>query len=173
MRNTFNHSWHRIVMHRLMNLLILLIAVSPKTATGFTLLPVTKTAPRRTLTFLFDPDNNHDNDDDTIKGNNKPASRKFTGYTSSSSNTPSSSPRERMMQREFDLVSLATSPTAFLVQAVSILVVLAFVLYVGATGQLGINDNNNNEDDFIYDPVMPSTVVPSEEFQSSGESVFI
>ena len=79
-----------------------------------------------------------------------------------------------MMQREFDLVSLATSPAAFLVQAGAILVVLAFVLYIGATGQLGLNNEyDDGGDDFIYDPVNPSTVVPTVEFQSSGPSVFL
>lgn len=77
-----------------------------------------------------------------------------------------------MIQREYDLVSLATSPAAFLVQAASILFVLAFVLYVGATGQLGLN-NDYEDDDLIYDPVSPSVVVPTVEFQSSGQSVFL
>ncbi len=79
-----------------------------------------------------------------------------------------------MMQREFNLVSLATSPAAFLVQAASILVVLVFVLYIGATGQLGLNNEYEDDDDFIYDPVNPSMVVPTVEFQSSSShSVFL
>jgi hypothetical protein len=138
------------------------------TATGFVISPVAqKTVSQRTtsLSSLFDSDDNE-------IGGNAPVTRKFTGgYTVGNS---SSSPRESMMQREFNLVSLATSPAAFLVQAASILVVLVFVLYIGATGQLGLNNDYEDDDDFIYDPVDPSMVVPNVEFQSSSsQSVFL
>lgn len=133
------------------------------------------------LSSLFDPDDKNtknDNDNEEINSNNNnnsPASRKFTGYsvssTSNSNNNPSPTVRQQMMQREFNLVSLATSPAAFLVQAASILVVLVFVLYIGATGQLGLNNDYDDGEDFIYDPIDPATlVVPTVEFQSSSSS---
>lgn len=150
---------------------LLLLTVIATTAAGFLLPPVARATPqtrRIIMSSLFDPNDNDDED------NNEPASRKFTGYSSAPGKSSSNpSPRERMIQREFNLVSLATSPAAFLVQAVSILVVLAFVLYIGATGQLGLNNDYDDGDDFIYDPVNPSTVVPTVEFQSSGQSVFL
>lgn len=47
-------------------------------------------------------------------------------------------PREQMQRREYNLVSMATSPAAFLFQAGSVLVLLGFILYVGATGYVDI-----------------------------------
>jgi hypothetical protein len=153
------------MMHR--NVWILL-AVIGTTATGFVVPTVgQKSFSQRSMSSLFDPD---DNDE----GSNTPVTRKFTGGYTIGSTSSNSSPRERMMQREFNLVSLATSPAAFLVQAASILVVLVFVLYIGATGQLGLNNEYEDDDDFIYDPVNPSMVVPTVEFQSSSShSVFL
>ena len=67
-------------------------------------------------------------------------------------------------------MSVATSPAAYIVQAASILILLVFVVYVGATGQLGIN-NEYEDDYFNYDPdtvVVPASIVPA-----SKESVWL
>ena len=102
----------------------------------------TKFQPRTVLNkSLFDED---ENDSSTYQP------RKFTGQdyfsasssgsgtnspgTTSSSNNERVSPREQMRQREYNLVSIATSPSAFLFQAASVLVLLVLIIYVGATG---------------------------------------
>ena len=111
-----------------------------------------------------------------------PVSRKFTGQDyfssgparaggegSSSAGGPMS-PRDQMREREYNLVSIATSPSAFLIQAASILVLLVFIVYVGATGQLGLS--NDFEDDYYnYDP--ETVVVPENVIPESKESVWL
>ena len=110
----------------------------------------------------------------------EPVSRKFTGqdYFSSGPGRAGGgeggrgpmSPREQMQQREYNLVSMATSPSAFLIQAASILVLLVFIIYVGATGQLGLN-NDYEDDYFNYDP--ETVVVPENVIPESKESVWL
>lgn len=109
----------------------------------------------------------------------QPASRKFTGQDFSSSGPTRAaseggkaptSPRDQMRQREDNLVSMATSPSAFLIQAASVLVLLVLIIYVGATGQIGLN--NNYEDDYYnYDP--DTVVVPENLIPESKESVWL
>ena len=142
------------------------------------LAPTPRTCAHPTLLHksLFDE---AENDDDTPSG--EPSSRKFTGQgyfkdgpsvggRRAEGSRPPVSPREQMRQREFNLVSVATSPAAYIVQAASILILLVFVVYVGATGQLGIN-NEYEDDYFNYDPdtvVVPESIVPA-----SKESVWL
>ena len=111
---------------------------------------------------------------------NEPFSRKFTGqdYFSSGptraggegSSSGPMSPRDQLQQREYNLVSLATSPSAFLIQAASVLVLLVLVIYVGVTGQLGLN-NDFEDDYFNYDP--ETVVVPENVIPESKESVWL
>ena len=93
---------------------------------------------------LFDED--YDESDDSVMASRP---RKFTGQdyftppaTSSGTGNDASNrpmtPREQMQQREYNLVSMATSPAAFLFQAGSVLVLLGFILYVGATGYVDL-----------------------------------
>eukprot|EP00977_Amphora_coffeiformis_P027572 scaffold34621_cov166-Amphora_coffeaeformis.AAC.15 len=117
---------------------------------------------------------------DEDEPSNEPVSRKFTGQDYFSSGPARAggeggtsgpmSPRDQMRQREYNLVSLATSPSAFLVQAASIVFLLVLVIYVGATGQLGLN-NDYEDDYFNYDPetvILPENVIPE-----SKESVWL
>ena len=67
-----------------------------------------------------------------------------------------------MRQREYNLVSMATSPSAFLVQAASVLVLLGLIIYVGATGQLGMNNDYEDDDNMAYYNYDPETVVVPE-----------
>ena len=66
---------------------------------------------------------------------------------------------------------MATSTSAFLIQAASILILLGLVIYVGATGQLGLNNDYEDNDYFNYDPetvVVPESIIPE-----SKESVWL
>ena len=72
-----------------------------------------------------------------------PASRRINIGTASSSsrNNDRLSPREQMMSREFNLVSLASNELTLIVQGVLVMVILTFAIYIGATG--GITDGSD------------------------------
>ena len=128
---------------------------------------------------LFDTPTTEVEDDDDSKDEipKDPSSRKFTGQSSffagprnGTQRGPPVTPREQMRQREFNLVSGATSPAAFLFQASLILALLGLVIYVGATGQLGMN--NDYEDDYYnYDPT--TVLGPERTVQASTETVWL
>lgn len=138
---------------------------------------------------LFDDDDDQNNDERSTSSSsssssntNEPTSRKFTGqdyFTAgargggasnnlrnegggdgSGGGAPIMSPRDQMRQREDNLVNRATSPSAFLFQAASIVVLLGLVIYVGATGQLGMNNDYYEDDYFNYDPETVMVVPP-------------
>lgn len=77
-----------------------------------------------------------------------------------------------MRQREYNLVSMATSPSAFLFQAASVLVLMGLIIYVGATGQLGLNNDYEDDGYFNYDPetvVVPETTTST----TNSDSVWL
>lgn len=123
------------------------LAFAPRRPSVTTIVPTrtTTTTPRKSL---FDED--YDESDDSVTASRP---RKFTGQdyftppaTSSGTGNDASNrpmtPREQMQQREYNLVSMATSPAAFLLQAGSVLVLLGFILYVGATGYVDLTSHS-------------------------------
>jgi len=95
---------------------------------------------------LFDDDNDNDEPPFTTR------KRKFTGAGGGGSRGGRDDETEpgngdgRIPRDEFNLVRLATSPQAFLLQAAAILVLGAFMVFVAATGQLGSNENYLDDD---------------------------
>ncbi len=60
---------------------------------------------------------------------------------SSRSNNERLSPREQMMRREFNLVSLASNELTLILQGFLVMIILTFAIYIGATG--GITDGSD------------------------------
>ncbi len=69
-----------------------------------------------------------------------PAPRRISIGTSSR-NSDRLSPREEMMRREFNLVSLASNELTLIIQGALVLVILTFAIYIGASG--GITDGSD------------------------------
>jgi hypothetical protein len=88
-----------------------------------------------------------------------PLQRKFTGQSDMTGEQGQGmSARDRMREQEFNLVSRSTSTEAFLGQAALIVAMLCLIVYVGATGQLGMNDKYYEDDSWV-DPVAPSMLL--------------
>jgi hypothetical protein len=136
---------------------------------------------------LFDEEDS-DTNEPTPTTPAPPSNKKFTGqsYFKDTNGPPSNkttaagtgTPRDRMMQREYNLVSLATSPTAFVVQGASLVLLLTFMIYVGATGQLGLNNDYVDDDvNFSYDTSTETTILVPEKRATTGrestESVWL
>jgi len=106
------------------------------------------------------PSSTNSDDDEAYKNAEETFSvtpRKFTGQSPSLFEN-SSTPRDRIREQEFNLVSAATSPQAFLFQAAVTVALLGFVLYVGSTGQLGVNNDFEDDEEMITIPVERNSI---------------
>lgn len=94
---------------------------------------------------LFDDDNDGPITKETSTST---TDRKFTGQVDG---------RNRIRQQEYSLVTRATSTGSFAGLATLILAMAVLFGYVGVTGQLGLNNNFDDDDTWNYEIVEPTT----------------